>query len=119
MELTKTKDIYILECPYEARQIPTTLGFTWWSLVKDKWATTNRIIASRAFIWADEETKKDLLPFVRRQQDNVKASMALSVGSGEISPGIVVPNGLRLTPFQEASVSHIIKQLTEALAISQ
>ena len=115
MELTKTKDIYILECPYEARQIPATLGFTWWSLVKDKWATTNRIIASRAFIWADEETKKDLLPLVRRQQENVAASVALEPAKSTTElpdKSIVVPNGLRLTPFQEASVSHIIKQLT-------
>ena len=112
MKLVTTQDskgrVYVLECEYDKGQIARKIGFTWWTIIENKWATRSEIVASRAVQWADQEAYNALQPILSGQRENAEASMATRGGSGET---IMLPHGLRLLPFQEASVSYMIKIL--------
>lgn len=111
MKLIQRGEIYILECEYSEKEIPKALGFTWWSIVKDKWATMFPSVAVRAYDWAEGEAKESLHDLAARQRANFEASMA-TMGSGKST--LHVPDGLHYLHFQEAGIEQMVRLLEGA-----
>lgn len=107
MLLTISGDKFIFECAFEEAHIPRNMGFVWWSLVENKWATKNPYLAVRLYNYADEKTKQALADIKKEQEENVAASSAISG-----SDAVPVPPGMSLLPFQVASVSYITRRLS-------
>jgi len=106
MQLTQQGEAYILECTKAQGRIAKSLGFTWWTIVKDHWATKNHFTAARLYEYADEETRKNIKALFDVQHANFLASScALPVGEKLNA----CPKGRELRTFQEASVQHMKK----------
>lgn len=106
VKLSKINNCYVLECEHHERDKPRAAGFTWWTVVKDKWATRSPEVASRVIECASPELQSELRNIAETHKRNLEASTA---SSSDFDPP--VPKGKQLRPFQKAGVEHMSRIL--------